>query len=116
RRFAVDEITLGVAEPSVDDRQVRHQTPLHDIALAIELLDRLAVGNRGTDAGLGEEARDTSTAGADTLGQRALWVELDLELAREVLVHEGLVLADVGRDHLLDLLRVEQKADTLSFI
>jgi len=46
----------------------------------------------------GEEGRNAGAAGADALGQRALRIELDLELAGEELLGEGLVLADVGRD------------------
>ena len=37
--------------------------------------------------------------------------ELDLELAREVLPLELLVLADVARDHLPDLLVAQQDAE-----
>ena len=71
----------------------------------------LALGDQGADAGLGEEGRDAGAAGADALGQRALRVELELELAGQVLALELLVLADVGADHLLDLARVEQLAE-----
>jgi hypothetical protein len=34
-------------------------------------------------------------ASADTLGQRALRIELDLELAGEILLREGLVLPNM---------------------
>ena len=57
-----------------------------------------------------EEAADAAAAGADALGQRALRVELDLQLAREELALELLVLPHVAGDHLLDLLRLEQDA------
>src|SRR6267154_2341784 len=50
-------------------------------------------------------------AGAAALGQRALRVELDLELAFEVELGEGLVLADVRTDHLLDLAVLEQQPE-----
>ena len=49
-------------------------------------------------------------AGAHPFGQRALRVELDLELARQVLLHEQVVLADIGRDHLADLAGFQQLA------
>jgi hypothetical protein len=64
--------------------------------------------DKGPDAGLGVEGRNAGAAGADALGERALRVELDLELVCEILLGEGLVLADVGADHLLDLPRLEQ--------
>src|SRR5690606_29007951 len=50
-------------------------------------------------------------AGADTLGERALRVELDLKLPGQVLLGEQFVLAHIGRDHLLDLPRIEQQAE-----
>jgi hypothetical protein len=62
-------------------------------------------------AGLGEERRDARAAGAQLLGQRALRREFELEFAGQVLALELLVLADVGRDHLLDLARREQLAE-----
>ena len=57
------------------------------------------------------EAADARAARADALGERALRAELDLELAGEELLLEDLVLADVARDHLLDLPGLEQHAE-----
>ena len=65
----------------------------------------------GAGAGPGEEGRDAGAAGADALGQRALRIEFDLQLAGEILLRERLVLADIGRDHLLDLPGLEQQAE-----
>ena len=62
-------------------------------------------------AGRGEEGRDAGAAGADALGQRALRIELDLELTGKEGLFEQLVLADVGRDHLLDLPGLQQHAE-----
>ena len=100
-----------VAHPGVHDGQVGDDAALHDVALAVELALFLAFGDVGAGAGAGEEGRDAGAAGADALGERALRVELDLELAGEVLLREELVLADIGRDHLLDLPRLEQEAE-----
>ena len=84
---------------------------LHDVALAVEFAHFLALGDQGADAGLGEEGRDAGAAGADALGERALRIEFELELAGEVLLGEQLVLAHIGRDHLADLARLEQPAE-----
>ena len=65
----------------------------------------------GAVAGAGEERRDAGAAGAQALGQRALRIELELELAGQVLALEFLVLADVGRNHLPDLARGQQQAE-----
>ena len=107
----IDEIAFRVALPGVDEREVGDQAALHDIGLAVELAHLLALGDHGADAGLGEEGRDAGAAGADALGERALRVEFDLELAGEDMLREHLVLADIGRDHLLDLPGLEQQAE-----
>jgi hypothetical protein len=87
-----------------------HQRAFHHVGLAVELAQFLAVGDDGADAGLGEEGRDAGAAGAQLLGQRALRREVQLEFAGQVLALELLVLADVRRDHLLDLARLQQLA------
>ena len=84
---------------------------LHDVGLAVELAQLLALGDQRAHAGLGEERRDAGAAGADPLGQRPLRVELDLDLAGQILARELLVLADIGADHLLDHVAVEQLAE-----
>ena len=111
RGLAVDEIALGIALPGVHEREVGDEAGLHDVALAVELALFLALGDVGADAGLGEEGRNAGAARAHALGQRALRVELDLQLAGEELLREQLVLAHIRGDHLLDLPRFEQQAE-----
>src|SRR5262249_24313851 len=115
RGLAVNEVALGIAHPSMDDREIGDKSALHDVELAVNLALLLALRNLSPGAGPGEERRDAGAAGADTFGQRALRIGLDLQFAREVLLRESLVLSNIGRDHLLDLLGVEQqaKADTI---
>ena len=79
--------------------------------LAVDLAGLLAVGDLGAKARRREERLDASTAGAQSLGQCSLRAELDLELARQELLLEDLVLADVARDHPLDLVLSEQDAE-----
>ena len=93
--------------------EVGADAALEDIFLAVELLDLLAFGDLRSEAGLGVETRDPGAAGAHPLGERPLRRELDLELAGEELPLELLVLADIGRDHLLDLPRSQQLAEPL---
>ena len=111
RGLAIDQVTGGVALPGVDDGEVGEQAALHDVFLAVEFLHFLAFGDQRADAGLGVEGRDTGAAGADALGQRALRIEFEFQLAGEVLLREQLVLADIGRDHLLDLPRFQQPGE-----
>jgi len=63
-------------------------------------------------SGAGEKCRDAGAAGADALGQGALRIEFDLEFAGQILLREGLVLPDIGRDHFLDLPGIEKEAET----
>ena len=111
RRLPVDEVAFRVALPGVDERDVGDEAGLHDIGLAVEVADLLALGDDRADAGAGEEGGDAGAAGADALGQRALRIEFELELAREIEAGEDLVLADVARDHLPDLPGLEQHAE-----
>ena len=83
----------------------------HHIGLVVEVADLLALGDDRANAGLGEEGGDAGAPGADALGHRALWIEFELELAREIKAGKDLVLADVARDHLLDLAGLEQDAE-----
>ena len=81
RGLPVDEVALLVGLPGLDDGEVGDEAALQDVGLAVEVLVLLALGDDRADAGLGVEARDAGAAGADALGQRALRVELELELA-----------------------------------
>jgi hypothetical protein len=61
----------------------------------------------------GDHEQDPCPTRAHALGQGALGAELHFQLACEILAFELLVLADVGRDHLADLLGAQQLADAL---
>ena len=61
------------------------------------------------EGGARVEARDPRAARAQLLRQRSLRDQLQLELAREHLPLELLVLADIRRDHLLHLPRLQQQ-------
>jgi hypothetical protein len=112
RGLAVDEVALGVAHPGMHDRKIGDEPALHDVALAVEFALLLAFCDLRPGARSREECRNARAAGAYALGERALRIELDLQFVREILLREGLILPDVGRDHLLDLSGVEQKAES----
>ena len=112
RGLAIDEIAFRIALPRLDDGEVRLQSAFENICLAVEILVLLAFGDQRADARLGVEAGNARAAGADALGQRALRIEFQLQLLGEILPLKGFVLADIGRDHLLDLARLQQKAKT----
>ncbi|MNV64015.1 hypothetical protein D3C71_1566390 [compost metagenome] len=109
-RLAEDQIAALVGLPGLDDGQVGDQAGFHHIVAAVEVAHFLAFGDQGADAGGGEEGGDARAACADAFGQGALGVELQLQLAGQILAFELLVLADVGRDHLGDLLGLQQLA------
>ncbi len=122
RRVPVDEVAEAVALPRFHHREVARDRRLEHDGAAVEfarlLLGRslrddsvgpvpereAAVADRGARAGRRVEGGDSGAAGAETLGERSLRSQLDLELAGQVLALELLVLADVARDHLGDLL------------
>ena len=112
RRPAVDEIADAVALPRLARTRSRRASGGSSTYGLPSMTPRLlALGDERAVAGRREEAADAGAAGANPLGERALRHELDLELAAQELALELLVLADVGRDHLPDLPRLEQDAD-----
>jgi hypothetical protein len=110
-RLAEHQVAALIGLPRLDDGQVGDEAGLHDVVAAVEVADFLALGDQGADAGGGEEGRDARAARADALGQGALRVELQLQLAGQILALELLVLADVGRDHFRDLAGLQQLAE-----
>jgi hypothetical protein len=109
--LAEHQVAALVGLPRLDDGQVGDEAGLHDVVAAVKIADFLALGDQGADAGGGEEGGDARAARADALGQRALRVELQLQLAGQILALELLVLADVGRDHFGDLAGLQQLAE-----
>src|SRR5262245_33702580 len=82
--------------PGADDGEVGVERLLEDVLLPVDGPGLLALGDLRPHAGGGEEAADAAAGGADPLGERALGVEVDLDLTGEELALELLVLADVG--------------------
>lgn len=70
----------------------------------------LTLVNPSAERSGGEEGRDAGATSSDTLSQGALRGELNLQLSCQVLPLKLLVLADVRRDHALDLPRLKEEA------
>ncbi len=111
RGLAEHQIARRIRLPGLDNGQVGNDPALQNICLAVEILVILAVRDDRADAGLGIEAGYAAAARPHPFGQGALRVELQLQLARQVLAHELGVLSDIGGDHLLHLPRLQQDAD-----
>ena len=79
--------------------------------LAVEFADLLALGDFRSVAGRREEGRDARATRPAALGERPLRNQVHLELARQHLALELVVLADVAGDHLPDLLALQQQAE-----
>ncbi|ESY12779.1 hypothetical protein X751_29670 [Mesorhizobium sp. LNJC395A00] len=77
------------------------------MGITVEDLVILALGDHGADTGFCIEAGNASAARTHPLGQRPLRVELKLHLAAQVLPHELGILADIRRNHLPDLPRLQ---------
>src|SRR5688500_3411541 len=111
--LAEDEVAALVGLPALDDAEIGADSALQDVSLAVEFLMLLALGDDGSDPGLGIEAGDPGAAGSAAFGERPLRAEFDLELAGQILPLELLVLADVGGDHLLHLAGPQELAEAL---
>ena len=95
----------------VDDGEIGGERALHHVVGPVEVPDLLALGDDGADAGAGEEGGNAGAAGPYAFREGTLRVELQLQLAGQVLFLEQLVLADIGRDHLRDLPGLQQDAE-----
>mmetsp|Transcript_48701 Transcript_48701/g.115947 ORF Transcript_48701/g.115947 Transcript_48701/m.115947 type:complete len:336 (-) Transcript_48701:360-1367(-) len=119
------EVPALIGLPSLYKGKVSNDCLLHDVAFAIEVplfpglahdLDSSSLGAAGAVlddvaafvdgcpiGSSGEEGRDASTTCPQALCQGALRCQFNLQLTAEVQLLEELVLADVGRNHALDL-------------
>ena len=107
-----DQVAVSIAFPRFDNREISHEASFHDAVDAIEVAGLFSVCDDRSETGRREECWDTSATSANTLGQRSLWDQLNFEFAAQELGFEGLVFADIARDHLFDLLGFEEKAKT----
>src|SRR5271156_6593292 len=62
--LSIDEIALGIALPSLDERDVGHETRLEHISLAVHHTRFLALRHDRAGAGPGEEGVNARTPGA----------------------------------------------------
>ena len=67
--------------------------------------------DNGTKGSRCVESGDTSSPSATPFRKRALRCKFELKLAGQVHLLEHLVLANIGRNHLLDLLALEQETE-----
>src|SRR5207237_8719796 len=100
RRLAEYVVVPLVALPGADYGLVGLGRLLQDHLLAGDDAALLALRDLRAGTGGGEEAAQAGAAGADALRERALRIQLHLQLLLDELALELLVLADVARDHL----------------
>ena len=111
-RLAINEIAFGIALIGVDDRDIGDKAALHDIGGAVEFAQLLSLRHEGPNAGFCEKCRNPGAPCPDAFGECALRIEFEFQFAGQILPLEELVLADIRRDHLFDLPRLEQNAQS----
>src|SRR5260221_3708009 len=109
RGLAIDEVARLVSLPGLDHRQIGMDAFLEHVFLAVEGLGLLALGELGAGSGARVEPRDAGAAGTQLFGERSLRRQLQVQLAREHLALEFLVLSHVGGDDLFHLAGPEQQ-------
>src|ERR1019366_6216458 len=112
RRLAIDQVTLGIALPRFDQRQVRDQSFLEHVSLTVRGDRWLAFGDLRAHADFGVKPINARTAGAYALRKGTLRIELDFDLTGQILAFEFLVLAHIRGKHFADLMRLQQQPQT----
>ena len=107
----VDQVAAFVADVGANDGDIGADGLLKQVFLAVDGDFLFAFLDDGAKAGLGQHATETCTSGADLLGQGALGLKRDVELASVHLVDGVVVGADMGGNQVLDLVVGDELAD-----
>src|SRR5215471_7177003 len=107
-----DEVSPLVTLEGADDREVGDERRLEHVLPPVDGAGFLPGSDLSPHPGRSVEASNSTAASSYPLGQGALRVELHLELTAEELALELFVLPDVAGHHLLNLLGLEQDAES----
>ena len=110
------KVTQRVADGGSHDRKVGRQRRFEHVGAPTKIANFFAVRDQGTRSGRGEKSSDPSPTGAQSLGQGALRVELDGDLAGEHLLLEIRVAADEAADDTRDLSLLQQDRQPASLV
>jgi len=88
-RIAKGEIAVAIGAIGPDQGDVALDRVLQHVRASLEYAHLLALGQVGAEPDRAVKRRDAGTAGADALGERALWHALELDLARHPQALEG---------------------------
>ena len=110
RGLSVNQIAGLVAFPCLHDRQLRGDPRLENVFAIAKVFRFLAFGKLRCETGARVKSRNSRAACAQSFSECALRNQFKLELAREDLPLEFLVLANVRRHHLFHLTRWKQNS------
>ena len=108
----VGKVAEIVGEKRIDQREIRAQRGLEQVALSVQVDPLLAFLDNGADACRREHAAKPAAAGADALDQRALRHEIDRHRACNHLPLRLRIEADVARDGAADQTGIDELADS----
>src|SRR3984957_18171491 len=111
RGLPVDEIAFRVALPGMNQGNVGDEASFHHIGFVIELPNFLALRDYRPNTGARKKGGDSRSPSANAFGKRSLRIEFKFEFAREIHARKDLVLADIARNHLLDLTGFKQDTE-----
>src|SRR5205807_10636945 len=95
--------------PRFDKREIAAQAALHHVHAAVELARLFALRDHRAIAGRRVERGNARASRTQAFAERALRIQLDLQLPAQDELLEELVLAHVGGDHLLDLALLQEQ-------
>jgi hypothetical protein len=111
-----DEVTVAVGLVGTDEGEIRVEGGFEDVGDAIKVARLFAVGDGGAGTDGSVEGGDTGAGGTDAFGERALALELQLDLASREALLEGVDEVAAGADGkagdaLLDATEFGEQAD-----
>src|SRR5260370_5215872 len=81
RCFSVDEIAPTIAFPGLDESEIAAQSAFEDVVAAVEVARFFSFRDHGAVAGRGVESGNARAPRTDALGESALRIPLDLDVA-----------------------------------
>src|SRR6185369_3532010 len=113
RGLSINEVAPGIALPRSDESKVRGQCFFEHVHTAVEFACFFALSDESAVARRCVISWNAGACSAHSLGERALRNKFDFELSGKRQLFEQLVLTDIGRNDLTNLMGIQEESGAL---